>query len=747
MNSFITTPVIAFALLRQCSEAMRSDLLSGVAILIKPLVADLAGQLFDSRVLSERLAKAYGISIPASALEGMTDRLTVANLLRLEKTDSGLNRVLYATVDTSSLLAENSEQDFQELLDDFLEFSKVRLKANGREISDDRLQNEFLRHLATLDFSSIRAKPVLIGENRATTISGPTAREQATLSVELAERAALDALVASFISSLVVNQPDRLTLLAKVADGALAAELVFDLRAPTSVQKLTNTTVVLDTPLILSFLDLSSTADFADAKKMIEQILETGAKVGAFKHSIAEAEYVLKATQFSRETSVVHGPLVYRLANSAFRAYFESMIGSVGRIWGQDHNFEIVPETATHYHKNFTPLDEEDLFRAIRQNILDRVETTEKDAKSVAETMRRLGGAHVPATGINNCRYIFATSNLSLQRRVSFFLKQRKFVLDGEFTPVVTSRYLSGLCWLLCGGKTDQSPTTARLLANCSAALRIKPEIAERTKRFLAEVSEEKAIHFEALMTNQRASQYLAEVTLGDINAITANNASDIYEEVQRRAAEKVAMEKDAHYQGTIIELNSKIKETEDSLDVMRKTLLATQFEADIRTQEAEGHAARSTAVERKNIENQSRILKNEIALREFEAKSSEATASEQRAKSALKKQWAVSRADALRFAQRRTSNIRWAGVVALFALTFLVGYLDKFVIPMLAPENQNAGNIFIIGLQTVLSLSGLASLFDPIVKGPMERLRKSLYIDRLKDLGTPESDEIAGDA
>ena len=105
-------------------------------------------------------------------------------------------------------------------------------------------------------------------------------------------------------------------------------------------------------------------------------------------------------------------------------------------------------------------------------------------------------------------------------------------MLDGEFNPIVTSRYLSGLCWLLCGGKSDQSPTVAKLLANCAAALRLKPELAERPKRFLAAVDPEKARHFEAMMTNERASQYLVEVTLGDANVITANNAEDIYEEV-----------------------------------------------------------------------------------------------------------------------------------------------------------------------------------------------------------------------
>lgn len=545
----ISRPVVAFALLRQCSEIMRTDLLSGIAVLIRPLVSDLADQLFDSRVLSERLANAYGVSIPSAALEGMTHRLVAADVLRIERVETGLTRALYTKNQEIAPFEPDSEADFQTILDEFLRHAENRLTSADKAMTEEALTAGFLRHLATLDFSAIKARPVVVPE-QGSTIVGPAAREQIALSTELADQAVLDSLVASYIAWLQEHHPARLNLLAKVADGALAAELVFDLQAPTSVSRLTNTTVVVDTPLILSYLDLSSSQDTVAAKKLIKQILDAGAKVAAYKHSIEEAEGILKAIQTARCAGDAYGPSVYRLSNSTFRAYFDSMIGAVSRVWTQKHSFEVIPEAATHFHKNFTQIDEEEAAAAIRMSIYDRVLTRERDAKSVAETMRRLGGAHIPVSSIVSCQYIFATSNSYLQRRVSDFLASKKFVMDGDFNPIVTSRYLSGLCWLICGGKSDQSPTMARLLANCAAALRVKPEIAERTKRFLAEVDPEKATHFEALMTNERASQYLIEVTLGDVNAITANNVEDIYEEVQRRAAEKVAIEKDHEYQG-----------------------------------------------------------------------------------------------------------------------------------------------------------------------------------------------------
>src|SRR5262249_6656632 len=157
--------------------------------------------------------------------------------------------------------------------------------------------------------------------------------------------------------------------------------------APTSVSRLTNTTVVVDTPLILSFLDLSSSQDAVDARRLFEQIRETGAKVGAYQHSIEEAEGVLKAIQNARGAGVAYGPSVHRLSHGTFRAYFDSMIGAISRTWSQTYNLEIIPEAATHYQKNFTQIDEEELVGAIRLSMYDRVLTRERDAKSVAETM------------------------------------------------------------------------------------------------------------------------------------------------------------------------------------------------------------------------------------------------------------------------------------------------------------------------------------------------------------------------
>lgn len=730
-------PVIAFALLRQCSELMRTDLLSGVAVLIKPLVPDLADQIFDSRVLAMRLANAYGISIPAAALEAMTQRLVSANVLRIEKTEAGLSKALYCHNDGTSAVEPDAEHDFQEIIDDFLTHAHTRLASAGKSLTDETLTTGFLHHLATLDFSAIRAKPVVISES-SKTIVGPAVREQQQVSAELAEQAVLDSLVASYVALLREYNEPRLALLAKVADGALGAELVFDLRAPTAVTRMTNTTVIVDTPLILSFLDLSSTQDTTDVRKLFEQIAETGAKIAAFQHSIDEAEGVLSAIQNARGAGDAYGPSVNRLSNAPFRAYFDSMKGSIARAWIQYHHFEIIQESATHFHKNFTPIEEEELVNAIRLSAVDRVLTRERDAKSVAETMRRLGGAQVPISSVSSCRFIFATPNGSLQKRVALFLARKKYVLDGEFNPIVTSRYLSGLCWLMCGGKSDQSPTVARLLANCAAALRLKPELAERTKRFLAAIDPEKAHHFEVLMTNERASQYLSEATLGDASVITANNVEDIFEEVQRRAAEKVAVEKDSEYRGQVSVLQKQIRDGEETSYALQRTIVDAQLDVDARKMEVRSLSARASQLETNWTTSLQKQREQEAEISRLSGIVAVASEGARLVQEQLTEQRRLGRTSAERYAASRTKVLRVLGVLAFFALAIAIGYFDKFWIPALSAEMQRYGNITVIAAQALMAVFGVSLLIDPLVGRPLEKIREGLYKQRLLELGIP---------
>ncbi|MES2191545.1 MAG: hypothetical protein V4454_15605 [Pseudomonadota bacterium] len=733
----VSRPVIAFALLRHSSDLIKTDLLGGVCLLIRPLIADLAGHVYDASELARRMASSYGISLPAGALEEFLPRLIAGGVLVEQKSPGGFVKAVYSE-QTEIHVELGEEKEFQDIIDDFLLHCEPLLKAANISVEPQKLTAGFLTHLSTLDFSDVRVRPTAAAKP-AQTIQGPAAVEKIVLSKELAEGAAIDVLVASYVSKLQETNPSRLILLSHVADGALGAELVLDLQAPSKVPRLSNTTVILDTPIILSYLDLSSKQEFEAAKIFVAQLLGAGVKIAAFRHSIEEAEGVLSAIQMARHTGAdAYGPSIPRLANSVYRAYFDSMKNNVGIKWTS--KFEVIQETAGHYYKNFTAEDEELLTHEIKRSLLDRLITRERDAKSVAETLRRLGGAHIPVGQIDSCKYIFITPNRPLQEKIATFLKRKDFVRSGEFTPVVTDRYMAGLCWLITGGTSANSPTVARLLANCAAALRLRPELAERTKKFLAELDPEKALHFEALMTNERASQYLMEVTFGNPDALTALGAEGIFEEAQRRAAEKVAKEKDDFYLNQISELQTKILESSSGSEELQEKLAVISLEAQARASDADAAAKEVERLRTETVEKQSDITLHTQRNSELAASISTLEKKAEKSVAELSRHGIAAKRSAEKYAQRRYSVVRVLGAVGVFLCSLGLGYADKFWLSTLTLEHQKFGNAALIAIQAALAVFGLSILADKFVTSPLRRWRDRLYEERMLELGYSDS-------
>jgi hypothetical protein len=734
----LSRQVIAFALLHEYSDKIKSDLIGGISLLINPIAIDLAGQVFSPDILSKKLAENYGVSVPAAALHGFIPNLIKFGILEENPQANGIAQIIYRFQENVSVHPSMKEAQFQEVINDFLAHSKTQLKLSNIKIKDDDLISGFLQHLCTQDFSSIKARPT-IDANPTSTIVGESTKEKQALSDELEERAAIDGVIASYISHLYIHDIERLKLLAKVADGAIGAELVLDLQAPKSVTKFTDTTAVIDTPILMSYLDLSSSQEQASAKELLALLKEAGIKIAAFQHSIAEAEGVLKAIQAARVHGTAYGRTIHRLINPAYRAYFDSMLGRVGNVWHSKNTFEIIQETATHYYVNFSQADEENLISRIHINLEDRISTSERDAKSVAEIIRRLGGAHVPIDNISSCRFMFVTSNASFQRRAANFLRERDFVNKNEFMPVVTDRYISGLCWIMAGGRSENSPSIARLLANCAAALRLRPELADRTKKLLSYIDAEKAEHFEALMTSERASNYLMEVTFGNPAVLTASNAEEIFEEVQRRAVEKVTLEKDKFYKEKLSEISKDF----ESVKADKENLLSEFESIDKKAKETEQAATIFKE-------------KSEVLAVEKEGLSKDITVKEQKLKD-LNEQMVMLALDRdrfqLEFDAQRTKLINDAksfarlamffckviGAILLFCAAGGLGFIDKFWIPKLSVEDQATANIVLIAFQSILGLLGL-SLFTRYFSKFSEGMSHKIYLFRLsKFLSNPE--------
>lgn len=739
----LARPVIAFALLKQCSDVLRTDLLGGIAILIRPLISDLAGQRFSATLLADRIASTYEISIGPEVLEEFLPRFKDAGIVEARALSQHAEDAVFCKVDPSPL-ASSDEIEFQSVLDEFVRFAHARLANINASIVDERLVDGLLSRLTNLDFVAIQAKPIRQPiEGKSHKVLGPAAKEDQELERQLGDEARIDVLVASYLGDLAGSNPSRLELVGRVADGALGAELVFDLQAPKQVSDFSKVTVILDSPLALSLLDLSSHQHQEYAQKLVETIRQVGAKLAVFRHSVEEAEGVLSAVKNGLLVGNAYGPTADRMRESSYRAFFSTMLGKVGLRLTEGYGFEILNPTAGQFYQHFTEQEEERLTARLHFSLLEKRLARERDASSVAETMRRRAGAHVPNHRVDSCKYVFITSNSSLQRQARAFLLANEFLSKDEFSPVVTDRHFSGLCWLLFGGKSTASLSVARLLANCSNALRSRPDVVERTKKFLSSLDPVKAQHFEALMTSERAAQFMTEVTLGDALLVTESNAEKIYGQVEAIAAEKIAKEKDEHYGKQLSELNSKLTSTETLLEATQASL--SQAELD-----RQANAMQLDSLSEQQIRLEEAVRKQQELIHEKSneaARINAALADAQAARSAQTKLLEETKCMQIRLANKysgqRVGRLRFLGVAVTVLVAAVTGYIDKFYAPSLPVDIQPQWNGVIIALQVGTAALTLGTVIEFFMGSVFRAIARKSFVHKLSELGWLESDAL----
>lgn len=734
----ISRPVVAFALLKECSEVLRTDLLGGIALLIKPLISDLGGQRFSAEVIRERLSENYGISISVQALTDFIPRFLDAGILEERKVNETVSEAVYVEIDQAeSVATESDEIGFQFIFDRFLGFCDQHLSSVGVTISKDQLISGLLTRLATFDFRAIEVKPDRTAKDasKSGTILGPTAKEDRDIEDLVVSESKLDVLVASFVNDVCASDQTALELLVKVAEGALGAELVFDLQAPQITSDLSKVTIILDSPILLSLLDLSDQQHRRYANDLVQQIRRSGATVAAFRHSIEEAEGVLGAVKTNAHFGNAYGPTAERMRDRAYVAFFETMVGAVeARLI--DQGIKIIEPTGAAQQKYFVAALEDELTSRLRFHLLEKRLARERDARSLAEVIRLRAGVSVSMDKVQACRYLFVTSNLKLQEQTRAFLMNKGLLDRSEFPPVISDRYFSGLAWLMFGGESDISLTTAKLLANCSTALRARPDIIAKTRAFLARIDPQKAAHFEALMTRERAARYLTEITLGDSLLITAENAEEIYERVEEIAGEKIARAKDAYYSERLAEKDGQLVILRDELGAAKTAIQKLEGDHSKAVSELAFHSDHVAFLgkklqeeERLRVEGERRAAAIQEQLKQIENIARRAESDALRAKKS-----------AILLALRDAKLALWSFrilVLALFVVSgFYLGYVDRFILPRLEEEWQASASVAILVGQVFLASVGFWVFTDHLFGPLARRFSIGAYNKRVRSLG-----------
>jgi hypothetical protein len=526
--------LVAFAFVQE-EFARSGDIVKGLMPLFAPLLSKKTLRRFDPVEFAKDVENTYDIPMSSLVAESLVPQLTSAGLLHAETDNPHVYRVSkfnYAHPQPTESSA------LEDLLADFVTYSAASLQRAKLKLTTENLKDGLLKRLTDLDFLSFLGRPDRnYFKGRKISLSMDAEEDEPPINSEQA----LDILCADFAIHTAETAPEKFDLLSRLGKGALIAEVVLTLQTPSADADLSAVTVLLDGPLILDSLDLSTPElkDFATA--LFDLIDRARLRKAVFLHTVEEMQGTIRAPlEALMRGERPYGPLGSRIRHSTTEAaYARAILNDLSNYLGR-LGIEIVDASKynTAEYKQYCPEEIEDSLRNAFGLQQDTFERRQRDAHSTA-TLMRMRNVVVNPQSLPDAGYVMVTRNASVAEWSRKNLIFRKRIQEVDLPPVLTDRQIAGLLWFAVGGNLGALSKT-KLIANCSAALQPRADIASKLSQVLYESDPKKVEMFTALMRDQRARRSLLHETLGFPAAITRDNADALLEQMRMATADSV---------------------------------------------------------------------------------------------------------------------------------------------------------------------------------------------------------------
>ncbi|WP_137983052.1 hypothetical protein [Pseudomonas viridiflava] len=515
-------PLIAYAYLAQ--SGAQDDILSGLVPLLAPIAKSKAGKTFDRDFLCRELNRLYGIEVHPWAVEELTPRMEKSGVL--VKKSVSKNGVIYSYAESlGEVFTTTSEDDIQNILEEFIVFSKSIMSQAKIDIPEELLRKHFFNQIVTSDFQIRLIRPSTIAKDGRKILqlkeskSSQEDEELADDAFDVKEPSLLKQLEqmkiisASYILDASVNSKETYSQLLNIANGAILAEYILNLRQPNSTFTLNSLKIYLDGPLAMSYLDLNEEKASAHTFMLIESLRAKGASLYIFKGHIDEIRDNLRSAM-NQDGSGIRRPTHRRMQGASFRSYAQSILSDLE---GTFRRKQITIVSPSKVLSHFSEEDMESLTSALGDYAYH---ARQRDAQAVGGVLRLRAGKINSRSYFHECQHIFLTENKRVASASFEFMINNIGYKENYVPPVVTDRYLAGLMFVLYGSKEASELSHQKLLANCASALEPNHALLSKVTTFLSDVTESRAGAFVEMMTSSRSSQHRAIYLLDESKII-----------------------------------------------------------------------------------------------------------------------------------------------------------------------------------------------------------------------------------
>lgn len=563
--------LVAFAFVQE--EYQRTgDLLAGVMPLFAPILVDRISRVFDPQEFASEVQARYGIPMPQIAAEGIADRLLASKYLFRDDSDTSVVRVSRRNE------AHQTDHPVESVVEGFVYFARQGLDDAHLTASDEEIERAFLERITSLDFLALIERPEK-NYFRGTTLTLKKQEESADESEPLDLEVALDVLSAEYALDIAEKDPDSFELLGRLVGGAIIAEVVLTLQSPSQEESLAGITIILDGPLVLDYLDLS-TPELRDyAFDLFTMLRDARMNLAVFAHTVEE----MKGTISGPLDAVAHGrppfgPLGRRISHDpAHQTYARTLLDDLeGKLL--ETSIDVLDADQFRSEK-YLELCTQEIEEALRNALGDlhfRLEPRERDAASLASVVRLRGSGRT--RNFAEATVLFITRNSHLAKRGNDLLVRKGLLRKEDFPPALSDRQIAGLLWFAVGGNVGEM-SLKKLVANCATVLDPRGDVVSKIRQYLLDLDPNKEAQFTAMMRDKRARTRLSHITLGQARTVTVDNAEEILADMKRSLA--VESERKAQEQIAVItdEFQAQLDEGKNSMLEVQTELLELRQE------------------------------------------------------------------------------------------------------------------------------------------------------------------------
>lgn len=417
------TPLINLSILESLKRNYHKDEIDLIVPYIVLAIDEIEDESFDPHDLKDLLERKFGFNPPASAFDVILTRVVKRKFL------SRKNRVLFKNTENISKIVEKNREtkkeiilSIKQLVAEFIHYSRQNYEI---ELSDETAElylfnfiNEFISIFAV----SLEKGTYEIGNKKVKNESY---------------------LTSTFIKYLYENRVDVIKHLENIVKGALLANYITLADSSASKQKLSNITVIFDTPILLGLLGYNGSAKSKSLMEFLKLLKDLKLKTEIYDITIDEIIKVMSAWKIDLERKhygkfnpktleLLKSKGLDSIAIETEISLLPSKLKNLGLVISKNLNRDIK------YQCDVLKFEEYFQKRAGNRNLVH-------DVKCVSRTYSSREGERIDS--LDQKFTVFITHEGSFPKVVKRFFKREKDDIVGKIPLVTTEKWLCTITW------------------------------------------------------------------------------------------------------------------------------------------------------------------------------------------------------------------------------------------------------------------------------------------------------------